>query len=83
MKKEFSDRIGKAMGDRRDAVHARDRLADAEQEFVSGFHVACDQTIKPAMQEVSDDSTKVQSEALWAGLSWMLVKQAWRTFPPI
>jgi len=58
MKKEFSDRIGKAIGDRRDAVQnaaiARDQLADAEQEFVSGFYEACNQTIKPAMQEVSD-----------------------------
>jgi hypothetical protein len=58
MKKEFSDRIGKAIGDRRDAVKnaatARDQLADAEQQFVSGFHAACDETIKPAMQEVSD-----------------------------
>jgi hypothetical protein len=58
MKKEFSDRIGKAIGDRRDAVQnaatARDQLADAEQQFVSGFYVACDETIKPAMQEVSD-----------------------------
>jgi hypothetical protein len=58
MKKEFADRIDMAIGDRRDAVQnaaiARDQLADAEQEFVSGFHVACDRTIKPAMQEVSD-----------------------------
>ena len=58
MKKEFADRIGKAIGDRRDAVQnaatARDQLADAEQEFVSGFYAACEKTIKPAMQEVSD-----------------------------
>jgi hypothetical protein len=58
MKKEFSDRIGKAIGDRRDAVQnaatARDQLADAEQQFVSGFYAACDELIKPAMQEVSD-----------------------------
>jgi hypothetical protein len=57
MKKEFSDRIGKAIGDRRDAFQnaatARDQLADAEQQFVSDFYAACDETIKPAMQEVS------------------------------
>ena len=58
MKKEFSDRIDKAIGDRRDAVQnaetVRDQLAEAEQQFVLGFYAACDQTIKPAMQEVSD-----------------------------
>jgi hypothetical protein len=58
MKKEFSDRIGKAIGDRRDAIQnaatAKDQLADAEQQFVSEFYAVCDETIKPAMQEVSD-----------------------------
>ena len=58
MEKDFADRIGKAIGDRRDAMQnaatARDQLADAEQEFVSGFNAACDKMIKPAMQEVSD-----------------------------
>jgi hypothetical protein len=58
MKKEFADRIAKAIGDRRDAAQnaatARDQLADAEQQFVSGFYAACDETIKPAMQEVYD-----------------------------
>ena len=58
MKKEFSDRIDKAIGDRRDAVQtaetARDQLADAEQQFVSQFYVACDAMIDPAMREVSD-----------------------------
>jgi hypothetical protein len=55
MKKEFADRIDKAIGDRRDAVQnaetARDRLADAEQQFVSQFYVACDAMIDPAMRE--------------------------------
>jgi hypothetical protein len=58
MKKEFVDRIDKAIGDRRNAVQnaetARDQLAEAEQQFVLGFYAACDQTIRPAMQEVSD-----------------------------
>jgi hypothetical protein len=58
MKKEFADRIGKAIGDRRDAIQnaatARDQLADAEQQFVSEFYAVCDETIHPAMQEISD-----------------------------
>ena len=58
MHHEKTDRIGKAIGDRRDAVQnaetARDQLADAEQQFVSQFYAACDATINPAMQEVSD-----------------------------
>jgi len=58
MKKEFADRIDKALGDRRDAVQdaetARDQLADAEHQFVCQFHAACDAMIHPAMREVSD-----------------------------
>jgi hypothetical protein len=58
MKKEYADRIAKAIGDRRDAVQnaatAKDQLADAEQQFVSAFYAVCDETIQPAMQEVSD-----------------------------
>jgi hypothetical protein len=81
MKKEFADRIGKAIGDRRDAVQnaetARDQLADAEQQFVSQFYAACDATINPAMQEVSDILTgqdycctiKVEDESCSAGSS--------------
>ena len=81
MKKEFSDRIGKAIGDRRDAIQnaatARDQLADAEQQFVSGFCSVCDETIKPAMQEVSDIlaehdyrcTIKVEDESCSAGSS--------------
>lgn len=58
MKKEFADRIAKAIGDRRDAAQnaatARDELADAEEQFVSEFFAVCEETIHPAMQEVSD-----------------------------
>jgi hypothetical protein len=81
MKKEFSNRISKAIGDRRDAVQnaatAKDQLADAEQQFVSQFYAACDATIHPAMQEVSDILTeqdyrctiKVEDESSSAGSS--------------
>jgi hypothetical protein len=81
MKKEFADRIGKAIGDRRDAVQnaatAKDQLADAEQQFVSDFHAACVAMIHPAMQEVSDILTgqdysctiKVEDESSSAGSS--------------
>src|SRR5215208_7292090 len=81
MKKEFSDRIDKAIGDRRDAVQnaetARDQLADAEQQFVSQFYAACEAMIDPAMREVSDllaghdyrCTIKIEDESCSAGSS--------------
>jgi hypothetical protein len=81
MKKEFADRIDKAIGDRRDAVQnaetARDQLADAEQQFVSQFYAACEAMIDPAMREVSDllaghdyrCTIKVEDESCSAGSS--------------